>query len=84
MSIHCLSPSTSVTFGGPQAIETVRVRDGSDSHRSRWGGGGSSAEPSGGIDRKERVGAVVERQRSEWVGETERDQIGAEGMGVMF
>jgi hypothetical protein len=83
VSIHCRSPSTSATLGGPHASDTVRVRDGKDSQRSRCVGGGSSA-PWGGIERKERVGAVVDRQRRVCVGETESDQMGAEGMGVMF
>ena len=35
------------------------------------------------MERKERVGAVVDRHRRLWVGETDMDQIGADGMGVM-
>lgn len=34
-----------------------------------------------GIERKWRLGAVVERQRRSCVGATTRDHIGAEGIG---
>lgn len=83
---HSAVPSGSwVNVGGPKAIEVVRVREGRASVRRRWGGGGSregegSNIVGGGIERKWRLGEVVERQRRSCVGATARDHIGAEGM----
>lgn len=83
VSLHSQFPSSVLTvLGIPHARDTVRVREGRVSDRKRWGGGGSSPVPEPeGIVRKCRDGEEVARHMYLWVGDTEIDQRGGEGIG---
>jgi len=70
-------------LGIPHASDTVLVLEGSVSDRRRWDGGGSSGVGVDGIERKWRVGEEVARQMYLWVGETEIDHNGGEGIGYV-
>jgi len=86
ISLHDQPDSLSesdTNFGIPHASDTVLVRDGRVSDRSKCDGGGSRGVGVDGIERKWRDGEDVARQMYLCVGDTESDHNGGEGIGYV-